>query len=88
MNATRTAGNGVGSVSSGQSAVNSGAAVRDQGSVEYGEQATPAAMARAAVTCLEAMTAKNWEKKRDEALKALRGVVEWLEGRILHEKQG
>ena len=77
-----------GKVSSEQSAVNSGAAVRDQGSVEYGEQATPAAMARAAVTCLEAMTAKNWEKKRDEALKALRGVVEWLEGRILHEKQG
>ena len=45
----------------------------------YGEQASPAAMARAALTCLEAMTAKNWEAKRDEALKALRGATDWLE---------
>jgi len=57
--------------------------------VVYGEQATPAAMARAALTCLEAMTAKNWEAKRDEALTSLRGATEWLEGRmVVQEKQG
>ncbi len=61
--------------------------VRGQGAaVVYGEQATPVAMARVAVTCLEAMTAKNWKQKRDEALKALRGATDWLEGRVLHEK--
>jgi len=67
-------------------ALPAGTEVRDQKSGEYGEQATPAAMARAAVTCLEAMTAKNWEAKRDEALKSLRRATEWLEGRMVHEE--
>jgi len=62
--------------------------VREQKSVVYGEQAAPAAMARAAVTCLEAMTAKNWKQKRDEALKSLRGATDWLERSVLHEVKG
>ena len=65
-----------------------GSAVREQRSVEYGEQATPAAMARAAVTCLEAMTAKNWKQKRDEALMSLRGATKWLETCMVHEVKG
>lgn len=62
--------------------------VRDQKLVEYGEQATPAAMARAAVTCLEAMTAKNWKLKRDEALRSLRGATKWLETCMVHDVEG
>jgi integrase len=58
-----------------------------QKALVYVESATPAAMARAALTCLEAMTVKNWEAKRDEALKALRGATEWLEGRMVVQEK-
>lgn len=44
-------------------------------------------MARAAVTCLEAMMVEHWEKKREEALKVLRGATEWLEGRMVVQEK-
>jgi hypothetical protein len=44
-------------------------------------------MLRAGIEALEGMTAKNWQAKRNEALRSLHGAAEWVEGRILHEKQ-
>lgn len=60
---------------------------REREPVVYEEEATPAAMIRAGIEALEGMTGKNWETKRDEALRAFRKAAEWVEGRILHEER-
>jgi integrase len=71
----------------GQKSEGEGQGVVRDVQVVYEEAPTPAAMIRAGLEALEGMTGKNWNEKREEALRAFREAAEWVEGRILHEER-